>query len=438
MGEPGKKPSRKYYVLLYIFWFFITVTFTYTLLKPTVEGLIEQISGKKPPFISSEWAFWTELFTAILLAIVGLALTYFIEKRILAELAKRYRSINCDLIKEIGTESSDSAYLAYHTIVTHTAEMKKLVNKLISLPHHPQILRVLIDDYSKKANQSRFLVDFITFLKLGEILVENSSEMLFLNITPPYEWWDPLQFERKEEISKAIMDYKGKIITQMAKGAKVRRITIVDEKDALVSVLEHGYKKFFSKRMDLWKLIDEIPETFTKVFMIWMESIISRYDSNLKNEVKKTATEILNFCSNQDFNGFNKKFCPGGNPNSHFKKLSHEISKIVIDRFIELHKPEDEKTAALFICKDQLLQKNKPLTYQHAKEEGIFKDSDGNLYRLCMEETNGVGILLATIENIQDINDTYFSLLETKLLGDEAEQGRNVLGSLHDLFQRRI
>lgn len=333
-------------------------------------------------------------------------------------------------ITKIIEEAESEPFYSWLFLNEQAKEIKTLVSRLKILPKNTKTIHALIKSYAEKAQNSTFFVDFENFLELGNILAENSREMIFVNITPPYEWWDPVHF-KNDRITTAIKKYRQKINEQMSNASIVKRITIVDDISALSSPLEHGFTNLLIGR----ETIPADAQTpYMKEILGWLIGIISRYDQDLSDESKKIAKEILNLCNDGKFEEFCTKYYPAGKFYSDFTKLSLEISPIVVRNFIGLHKPADDKNSAQFICKKSLLPQNIELIQSFTKEEGIYKDPDNNIYYLCMEETNGSGILLAKVQTLNNLEDTYFNTFESRLLKNEVEHKRGTVGSLHDLL----
>jgi hypothetical protein len=446
-GRKMRENTKKSYPWLFwscaiIIWVIISALLVNRFIDPTIESILRAIF-KNETIVTETWA---EVFETLIMTLVGLGATVYFDKLT----TKNLRKVNEELLEKLAKDSSDNAYSAYYTIIHHTQDtqgMKKLVNNLVKLPRYPEIMKALIEDYSSKATDSKFLVDFPTFLKLGEILTENSNEIMFVNTTPPYEWKFPIRFEKNDEIKDAIKNYKKKVEEKLESSEIIKRITIVENLDSLTSILEDGIDTYFrnlgiiitSKNLDdniarpLVGWIQEILVTFKK-------NLLSSYTSKNNNSVDdilKIVNDILNIvddhvlCPRDKWNKFFNKYCDTSE--SKFKQPFHELSKVIslfiIEDFIKLHKPENN---GWYIVKNEVIDNKKDDLRKFAKEEGIYVDSQNNNYLLRIEE-NGTNNLLVTVKIIDDLNDTNFQNLLDKFINTSTDQEWERVGTLMNL-----
>ncbi len=413
MSKKEKIFHMGFWICAVIIWLVVSAFFVNRVIDPILEAILRAIFKAKFTPIGT----LLELLETVIMTFVGVMATKYFEM-----LTRRnLKEIHKELLEELGRDSSDNPYHAYHTILIHTQEMKNLVNKLVSLPRHPEIMRVLIEDYSRKANESKFLVDFPTFLKLAEILIDNCNEMWFVNTTPPYEWRDPIRFERNEQIKQAIEKYKNKIESKIKEQAIVKRITIVDDEKALKSILEHGIEVYFHSLGTA--MTSDIDDEAAYPIVSWMQAVLRRYDQNLSKEygnIYNIVEKPLPY--SQKWKKLADECCLEGVSSSHssFQQLSRRISLSVIKDFASLHMPPYE---GHYIVKKKVTDRNKDNLKKLAKEEGIFIDTSKNKYLLRIEEQNAMNVLLVTVKVINDeeINNTNYNKLQREFLHNAQE-----------------
>jgi hypothetical protein len=446
-----KKNIRKSLLIVFawvavaIWWLILAAYFQDNTVTALIQNVIKKILLYLSPTLDNKVAdAIVNILVIIISAILGIILTCYFTKDFLKKKAKEAFD---ESIERIGIEAQDQAYYSYLTIVNHTQEMKNLVDKLVKLPRHPELLKVLIEDYSKKANKSKFLVDFSTFLKLAGILVENSEEMHFVNITPPYEWWYPVRFERNEDKRKAIKDYKEKIEAKVSQGKKLERITILEEEKALTSILEYNFKVHFrhygidiqTTLRNNFSKIGEIDEIIMKSLLEWFETLLKQQKSGVAspnsqslvvyNSLLRTLTshdntlikfqKLMNQCWDNTTNDFNHSFL----------SLSHKLSQLILRDFGKLNNPLEN---SFYILKNEVSMRKKDEVYNMEKEEGIFKDNSGNMYLLRQEEANGVSVLLVSVKRLEDIEATHFHALMRQFV--DATDETNAAGKLTDFI----
>jgi len=418
-----RKGSIWFWISAVVIWLIVSAFFVNRVIDPFIESIF---MPKKA------MGFWIELLETVITTFLGMMATYFIQDVIKNNLKEAHR----ELLEEVGKDSSDDAYFAYHLLIRHAGEMKDLVNRLVNLPRHPEIMKVLIGDYSKKAKDFQFLVDFPTFLKLAEILVDESKEMHFVNTTPPYEWWYPIQFEKRDEIKEAISSYKKKVeerVVRNGNGAKVRRISIVKSERALISVLEDGFYTYF-ENLGIKDLGGSgIDNDTAKPIIAWAQQIIrgegiTNSNLNILNNTSDNEIMKYNNMMNRFWDSSSKKF------NDVFQQASKTISKSILDKFINsLHNPTSE---GYYILKDKVSITKKDDLQKFAKEEGIFIDNANNRYLLRIEEANGVNVLLITIKIIDSKEETHFKKLMDDFINNDAEKRGEAVGKLVDLLEK--
>jgi hypothetical protein len=415
-----RKGSIWFWISAVVIWLIVSAFFVNRVIDPFIESIF------KP---KKATGFWIELLETVITTFLGMMATYFIQDLIKNNLKEAHR----ELLEEMGKESWDNAYFAYHLLIRHAGEMKDLVNRLVNLPRHPEIMKVLIEDYSKKAKDSKFLVDFPTFLNLAKILVDESKEMYFVNTTPPYEWWYPIQFEKRDEIKEAISSYKKKVEERVQRDSKVSRISIVKSERALISVLEDGFYIYFENLgiRDLGG--SEIDNDTAKPIIAWAQQIIRG------EGITNSILNILNNTSDDEITKYKKMMESFWNSSSKnfkddFQQASKTISKSILDKFINsLHKPTSE---GYYILKDKVSITKKDDLQKFAKEEGIFIDNANNRYLLRIEEANGVNVLLITIKIIDSKEETHFKKLMDDFINNDAEKRGKAVGKLVDLLEK--
>jgi len=416
------------WISISIWWVILAAFFQNNPVTEIIHNLLVKHVSSKPG-----WIHVFNLIEIIGPAILGLVLAGYFTTEYLKKIAKKTFD---ESIETMGTEAQTQAYYSYLTIINHTQEMKNLVNKLVKLPRHPELLKILIEDYSKKANDSKFLVDFSTFLKLAGILVDNSEEMYFVNITPPYEWWHPVKFERNEDKQKAIKDYKEKIEIKIKQGKRLERITILEEEKALTSILEYNCTIYFRHYgIDMLttphdKLIG-IDETIIKPLLEWFETLLKQHSTGITNyEDQKLTTaliyileilgkrnstsvkfiELMNYCWDIKNNKFSDSFF----------MLSDKLSKLILKDFCGLNNPKDR---TFYVFGDRVSMEKKDDINNMKKEEGIFKDSNGNTYLLRTEEANGLSVLLVSVKRLEYMKTSHFNSIMQKFINAKVENG---------------
>ncbi len=327
------------------------------------------------------------------------------------QVANKLKIVMSALMEELARTSEAETYFAYHTLLKHTTGMRNLINRIVDLPCHPTTMSVLIDDYGKKANQSKFLVDFPTFLKLGETLVGVSKKMCFVNTTPPYEWWYLNQSGRITETTEAIKSYRNCIGEKLTAGAQVGRITLLRHEEALTSFLKYELEGYHQRRgINIFgsDLDDESALPVVEWFQIILRTIQTRLQST-KAYADETLKKIESAKSSKEkliklldhINPDRKKFT------GEFEQLSKECSDLVMADFSPLHSPEND---GIYVIKQHLTEGMQDDFESVMREEGIFYDNNDRAYLLRMEEANSVNVLIATVKTLSesDLGKTNF------------------------------
>lgn len=374
-------------------------------------------------------------------------------KELMEPVRSSLRDVHQELLLRLAKDTKNDSFYAYHTIVNHATQMRELVRKIVELPRSPHVMKVLIEDYSKKALHNQFLVDFPTFLEFAKILVKNSTQMRFVNTTSPYEWWCPIQFESTSEIATAIEQYRNAIRSEMTKGAKVTRITIVDNEKALTSVLEDGIRKYLQKRgIDIHSIQTDENKSFrqdqVKPVVLWIQTLLAKYQSELTQAVpQQIAAKVLKIITNEHTDD-GQKFANLRNAegiwdsnqrdfHQPFKQLSQEISLIVLKKFLDLHKPED---SAYYIIKNKVIGETKVTIDDLMKEEGMFIDNNtGSQYLLRQEVVDGVNLLLVTIQVLDDPGGSAnFERLKKDFVDETSQNAAGLLTNLINLLDTQM
>lgn len=406
--------SRKviFWVSASIVWIFFSVAIQ-NKIDELVVYVVSWFKKSPPPYA------WLALVEVAVMSAIGVIATYFSRDVI----KKCVKEGQLEHVEEIGREAQDQAYFAYLTIVRHTQEMKNLVNQVIRLPKHPQVLQVLIDDYSKKAKNSRFLVDFPTFLKLAGIFVKNSKRMFLVNTTPPYEWSHPIRYERNREIEEAISNYKEKIESKIVqRGFKgLSRITVLENDTALFSILEHGIHKYFSNlgiEVRSYNLLRD--EDIASPIVAWIQNILRKHRGICRCGTLEPMFDIIESGEShlKRLTVLLSKYMSADTFSEEFQDLSRQISMLILQEFVKLHKPPE---SAFYILKNKVSIDKKDEINKLGKEEGIFEDSTGTTYLLRIEEQNGANVLLATVKTIQRIDTEHYVRLKTEFVDDLTE-----------------
>lgn len=345
------------------------------------------------------------------------------EMRLPEQIQNGLRITHTALLGELSHNCDDSAFFAYQRLVNDGTALKALVGRLAGMPRDPAVVRELIEAYSSKAAQSLFLVDFKTFLRLATILVRGAQQMQFVNKTPPYEWFFPLPSDRSEEVKGAILEYQGAIELEMQRDTTtLHRISIVDDRSALTSVLKHGVTTYLTRLSIDSPSSTQIGDEVAKPIMCWLHDILLSYESGIEatskedsavaaklrellagttpvspqDRYRKFVSDYLEQDRGQTAEG---KLGPGSGLADAFTRLSEKVSVLIQKDFVKLSKPEEQ---GFYVIKNLIGESGmaKIIAGDLDKEEGVIADQNGNRFLIRMEESNGMNVLLAKVRTL--------------------------------------
>jgi len=281
--------------------------------------------------------------------------------------------------------------------------IKDFFNRFFSLENGLGLLRELYDNLgSKLADVSRlvkecwtshasiyeYLVDEEYYLKIAEELLNHAKEFYCINTTPPFEWYRPLPpqpgiLPREED--NPVVKYRH-ILEKRIGGLKIiKRITIVEEKDALCNVLVYAFKQYFSHyRPEEYRKVNN--PRHIQVFCMWLKDVLRDFlpSSALNQQLENVVCQANNGDSLMtSWNNFLDSILTndGKDFNEDFKKLSKTVSQKILESF-------DRDTHAGYVLKSSdsartlkggyVILESVNLSYRDEvkelyKEQGLFK-----------------------------------------------------------------
>jgi hypothetical protein len=386
--DSGFKPRNKY-TRLAKFIFSAIVGLVILFLLDNIDIAVEE-KYKVPKF-----AF--ESSVSFIFAIVG----YFVPGFFVDQFGKVIQQAIENKVLSVGADSSVFQYLL---ILQNVPKITDFIKKIAELPQDPDIQKLLVESYSSDAKNSKFHTDVGTSLSIGFEIMKISKEMNVVNTVPPFEWWYP-SYLKDEKIKSSIEKYLEELVKEQERrkksGEKIiifRRINLVDNINALESVLEYSWQEHKKSR-----------NADISAFSFWLRLLIEDRIESIGGIYKNIASEILSI-DKADYANLVQYL---DTEKDKYSKLSKAISLKILEDFLLLH--SSDSYDAVYVLKDELNSANYPSLLKILnQEEAIYIENDENLKYLVRIEESGIDSVLLTVKKLQSNDDlNYYKFQKT-------------------------